>query len=64
MSGVANDGDIRIAVEFAPPPRRSHPTYSVARFLAVPLGKGKAKAVLIATTHAVYYPSQVALLLP
>jgi hypothetical protein len=38
------------------------PTYSVAQFLAVPLGKGKAKAVLIATTHAVYYPSQVALL--
>jgi hypothetical protein len=38
------------------------PVYGVARFLVVPLGKGRGNAVLVSTTHAVYYPSQVSLL--
>jgi hypothetical protein len=40
------------------------PTFGIARFLVTSLGTGGPNAVLVATTHHLYYPSQVALLSP
>jgi hypothetical protein len=38
------------------------PVYGVSRFLVTSTGKGKPDAVLVSTTHALYYPCEVALL--
>jgi hypothetical protein len=40
------------------------PIFGLARFLVTPRGRGLANVVLVATTHYLYYPSQVALLAP
>ncbi len=40
------------------------PVYGLARFLVTSRGKGQPNAVLVATTHELYYPSQVVLLAP
>jgi hypothetical protein len=40
------------------------PVFGLARFLVTPRGRGLANVVLVATTHYLYYPSQVALLEP
>jgi hypothetical protein len=40
------------------------PTYGIARFLVTSLGKGQPNAILVTSTHALYYPCRVALLTP
>ena len=40
------------------------PVFGLARFLVTPRGKGLSNVILAATTHALYYPSQVVLLAP
>jgi hypothetical protein len=40
------------------------PIFGIARFLVTPGGKGLPNVVLVATTHYLYYPSQVVLLAP
>ena len=40
------------------------PVFGLAGFLVAPRGRGLANVVLVATTHYLYYPSQVALLEP
>ena len=40
------------------------PVFGLARFLVTPRGKGLSNVVLVATTHELYYPSQVVLLAP
>ena len=40
------------------------PIFGLAGFLVTPRGRGLANVVLVATTHYLYYPSQVALLAP
>jgi hypothetical protein len=40
------------------------PIFGLARFLVTPRGRGLPNVVLVATTHYLYYPSQVAMLAP
>ena len=40
------------------------PIFGLARFLVTSRGRGLANVVLVATTHYLYYPSQVVLLAP
>jgi hypothetical protein len=40
------------------------PIFALARFLVTPRGRGLPNVVLVATTHYLYYPSEVALLAP
>jgi hypothetical protein len=38
------------------------PVYSVARYLVASLGKGQPNAIVVSSTHTIYYPCQVVLL--